>query len=388
MRVSLLTGGHDPHYAIPLAAALADAAIHVEFVANDTMETEQGLKHPEISYVNLRGSQDPRAPLRVKVARVLRYYWKLVSYTQRTESKIFHVLWLNKFEWFDRTVLNIFYRLSGKKLVFTAHNVNAHKRDGADTWLNRMMLRAMYALFDHVFVHTEPSKAELVGDFGVDPTKVTVIPYGLNTHVPDTTLSRNEARAHLGLGEDEKILLFFGLIAPYKGLDILVDAMSLLDSQKPNCRLVIAGRAKVGSQQFWTTLKSQLAHEPLCSRVTVVDGYIPDRDIPVLFRAADALVLPYRAIYQSGPLSLAYRFGVPVIATRVGAFDRDIIPDVTGVLCEPESPLDLARAIEWYLRSNMYLNRDVTEKRIREIGLERYSWDQITRTISGVYARL
>jgi glycosyltransferase involved in cell wall biosynthesis len=100
------------------------------------------------------------------------------------------------------------------------------------------------------------------------------------------------------------------------------------------------------------------------------------------------LVLPYRAIYQSGPLSLAYRFGVPVIATRVGAFDRDIIPDVTGVLCEPENPLDLARAIEWYLRSNMYLNRDVTEKRIREIGLERYSWDQITRTISGVYARL
>src|SRR5262249_45675462 len=128
MRVSLLTGGHDPHYAIPFAAALADAAIHVEFVASDTMETEQGLKRPEISYLNLRGSQDRRAPLPVKIARVLRYYWKLVSYTRRTESKIFHVLWLNKVDWFDRTVLNIFYRLSGKKLVFTAHNVNGDKR--------------------------------------------------------------------------------------------------------------------------------------------------------------------------------------------------------------------------------------------------------------------
>src|SRR5262249_28112590 len=127
---------------------------------------------------------------------------------------------------------------------------------------------------------------------------------------------------------------------------------------------------------------------PLCSRVTVVDGYIPDRDIPVLFRAADALVLPYRAIYQSGPLSLAYRFGVPVIATRVGAFDRDVIPDVTGMLCEPESPRDLARVIDRYLRSEMYLNRDVTEKQIREIGLDRYSWDKVARTISAVYAEL
>jgi hypothetical protein len=59
MRVPLLTGGHDPDYAIPLAAALADARIHVEFVASDTMETEQALKRPEISYLNLRGSQDP-----------------------------------------------------------------------------------------------------------------------------------------------------------------------------------------------------------------------------------------------------------------------------------------------------------------------------------------
>ena len=388
MRISLLTGGDDPNYAIPFAASLADQGVQVEFVGNDAMQSAADLKRANIRYLNLRGSQDPRASFHFKAVRVFHYYQKLISYTARTESRLFHILWLNKFELLDRTLMNAFYKLNGKKLVFTAHNVNTRKRDGHDTWANKASLRAMYAMLDHIFVHTELSREELVSEYRVVPDKISVIPFGLNTYVPDTPLSKSEARAFLGLKETEKVLLFFGQIAFYKGLDILLDALRILESQQPSYRLIIAGRANLGSEEYWRVLKSGLEGDLMRSRIVVKDDFIPDRDVPVLYRAADVLVLPYRAIYQSGPLSLAHRFGVPVIATRVGAFERDVIPGVTGLLCEPENPQVLAQTISRFFESDLYLDGDRAQKRIREIALERYSWERISRTIVEVYASL
>src|SRR5687767_1162871 len=120
MRLALLTGADDPNYAVPLAAALAGRGVHVDFIGNDAMATVSALKHENINYLNLRGSQDEHAPALAKLARIIRYYRNLIWYTARSESRLFHILWLNKFEVFDRTVLNLFYKLTGKTLVFTA----------------------------------------------------------------------------------------------------------------------------------------------------------------------------------------------------------------------------------------------------------------------------
>ena len=388
MRVSLLTGADDATYAIPLAASLADQGIQVEFIGNDEMATSSRLSRANIHYVNLRGNQDPRAPIHTKIARVLRYYRDLIRYTSRTDARVFHILWLNKFELLDRTILNVFYKLCGKRLVFTAHNVNARKRDANDTWVNRATLRAMYWIVDHIFVHTDVSKDELVRDFRVAPAKVTVIPFGLNIHVPDTPLTKGEARTLLGLAPADEVLLFFGQIAPYKGLDLLVDALEMLAPHRLGCRLIVAGRAKAGADPYWRPLKARLERAPLRPWTLVKDGFIPDDEVPILFRAADVLVLPYRAIYQSGPLSLAFRFGIPVIATRVGSFGHDVVPGVTGLLCEPEDPRDLARAIGEYFESELYREGDQAGKRIREIASEKYSWEGISRAIVEVYAQL
>jgi glycosyltransferase involved in cell wall biosynthesis len=284
--------------------------------------------------------------------------------------------------------VNAFYRLNGKRVVFTAHNVNAKKRDGADTRANRLTLKAMYSRLDHIFVHTESAKEELMFEYGVVPDKITVIPFGLNTFVPDTPLSKREARAHLGLDADERVLLFFGQIAPYKGLDVLLDAFALLADQEKNVRLVVAGRPKRGCEPYWRTLAASLELHPRRSRLTVTDDFIPDAEVAIFFRAADVLVLPYRAIYQSGPLSLAYRFGVPVIATRIGCFNRDVVPGVTGLLCEPANPHDLARSIRDYFGGPLHRNAEQTRQRIRQIGHETYGWDGIGRSIGEVYARL
>jgi glycosyltransferase involved in cell wall biosynthesis len=387
MRVSLLTGGDDPNYAIPLAVSLSEEGIDVEFIGNDSMATVDALQTANITYLNLRGNQDPRSPLLSKIGRVLMYYSNLISYTFTTEPRVFHILWLNKFELFDRTVMNLIYKLKRKKVVFTAHNVNTKKRDGVDTWTNRATLKVMYALVDHIFVHTDLSKDELVRDYGVSAEKVTVIPFGLNTYVPDTRLSKLEARARLGLDASEDVILFFGQIAPYKGLDVLLDAVKLA-SEAHNLRLIIAGRPKDGLEAYWRALKSSLHGDHARSKTLIKDEYIPDDQVSVLFRAADALILPYRAIYQSGPLSLAYRFGVPVIATRVGAFERDVVPGVTGLLCRPGDATDLARAIREYFSGGLHSDAERARARIREIGAERFSWRAIGRTIAEVYTRL
>ncbi len=102
-----------------------------------------------------------------KAWRVLKYYIHLISYAATAQPKLFHLLWNNKFELFDRTLLMLYYRLLGKKITLTVHNVNARKRDSNDSFLNRLSLRLQYNFCDHIFVHTERMRSELVSDFRI-----------------------------------------------------------------------------------------------------------------------------------------------------------------------------------------------------------------------------
>ena len=88
----------------------------------------------------------------------------------------------------------LYYRILGKRIVLTAHNVNAGRRDATDTWLNRLTLRMQYRLAHHIFVHTEKMKHELVGSFRA-VHGLTVIPFGINNAVPNTSLTPGDARS-------------------------------------------------------------------------------------------------------------------------------------------------------------------------------------------------
>ena len=197
-RVALLTGGGDRPYAIGLSTMLINEGIAFDFIGSDDLEHPVLMSHPVVTFLNLRGDHDPRASKWSKVWRVARYYLRLLWYTVRAEPAVFHVLWNNKFELFDRTVLLLFYRLMGKRLVLTVHNVNIRSRDGNDGVVNRLTLRIQYLLADHLFVHTPKMKRELEVDFGVPAGKVTVIPLGVNNAVPVTALSGEQARARQG----------------------------------------------------------------------------------------------------------------------------------------------------------------------------------------------
>jgi len=386
-QVAVLTGGGDRPYALGLAASLIDQGICFDFIGSDHLEGPEVHSSPLIRFLNLRGDARTDAAKVAKVMRVLRYYGRLLRYAATAEPKVFHVLWNNKIEAFDRTLVLLYYRLLGKRIVFTVHNVNAGTRDGNDGLMNRLTLRSQYHLSDHLFVHTRRMKEELQADFAVAERKITVIPFGINSTVPDTPMTASEARQRLGLSQTDKVLLFFGHIAPYKGLEYLVEAIAALKDRVPACRLVIAGRPK-GSEAYWASVSERISSLGIESQIIRRIEYIPDEDTEVYFKAADAVMLPYTHVFQSGVLFLAYNFGLPAIASDVASLREDIVEGETGFVCRPRDSAALADAIERFFESGLYASLAARRSTIRRFAAEHYSWTTVGSITGEVYRTL
>jgi len=384
--VALLTGGGDKPYALGLATALTLHDISLDFIGSDELSVQELLTNSRISFLNLRGDQRPEVNLLAKVLRILSYYVKLVLYSATAKPKLFHILWNNKFEFFDRTLLMVYYRLLGKKLVLTAHNVNAGKRDANDSWLNRLSLKIQYNLADHIFVHTNGMKNELVADFRIPSDKVSAIPFGINNTVPDTGLSSAEAKRQLGVSSSDKTMLFFGNIAPYKGLEYLIAAFAELLGTDRRYRLLIVGRPK-GAMAYWNEIRQTISRCSIGDRVIEKIEYVPDETTELYFKAADVLILPYAYVFQSGVLFLGYSFGLPAIAADVGPLKEEIIEGQTGFVFKPRDSLDLVRTIGKYFKSELFRNLEVRRAEIKAYANERYSWDKVAAITTAVYSR-
>lgn len=385
--VTVLTGGGDRPYALGLASTLVSQGVPFDFIASDELETPELRRNPLVRVLNLRGDVRPGATTARKVWRVLIYYWRLVRYAVTAKPKVFHILWNNKLELIDRTLLLTYYQSLGKRIALTVHNVNARQRDANDTWLNRWTLRIQYHLVDHLFVHTEQMKRALQTEFGVPSRKISVIPFGINSTVPNTALTPEEARVRLGLSAGQKVVLFFGNIAPYKGLEYLIEAMALLVAKEPSYRLVIAGRPK-NCQSYWEEIRKRISAFGLARYLIQRIEYVPDADTEIYFKAADVVVLPYTHIFQSGVLFLAYNFGLPVIASDVGSLKEDIVEGRTGFVCKPRDCADLAGSIETYFSSPLFGRLETCRKNIQAFANEKYSWTKVGEITRVVYTEL
>lgn len=386
--VALHTGGDDRSYALGLAGALTSMGWQLDIIGSDVVDCPEFRENSALSFLNLRGDQRTDAALSTKVARILLFYVRLIWYARGSNAKIFHILWNNKFQFFDRTLLTLFYKLLGKKIVLTAHNVNACRRDGNDSRFNRLTLRIQYQLADHIFVHTEKMKQELMTDFGVKGTRITVIPLGINNAFPNTNLTAEEARRRLNIGPGEKTILFFGRIAPYKGLEYLVGAFQRFLVQSGDYRLIIAGKCEAGCDAYWASVQEAIRENVQRGRILLRADFIPDDETEIYFKAADVLVLPYRHVYQSGVLFLGYSFGLPTLVADVGSLKNEIAEGQTGFVFRPEDPVDLAEAIEQYFSSDLYADLAGRRQQIQDYANKRYSWDTVGEITTNVYAGL
>lgn len=384
----LLTGGIDRPYAFGLSMALVANGVALNIIGSQEVDSPEMHNTAGIQFHNFHG--DPRRTVTVwqKVFRHLAAYKKILVYAAATKVKIFHILWNNKFQLFDRTILMMYYKALGKRIVFTAHNINAAKRDDKDSVLNRYSLKTQYRLVDHIFVHTEKMAGELTADFGVHREKISVIPFGINNSVPDTNLTSAEARRVLGFDPSHKIMLFFGAIRPYKGVEYLVQAFQHLAHKDDSYRLIIAGEFKKDSEDYWRNIQQEISASSCSSRILQEIRFIPDQETEIYFKAADVMVLPYTSVSQSGVLFLSYSFGLPVIATAVGSFPEEIAPGRQGYVCPPESAPDLEETIQKYFESTLY--RELSERReeIKKTASSHNSWEDVAKITRGIYSKL
>jgi len=277
----------------------------------------------------------------------------------------------------------LYFRVLGKRIALTAHNVNQARRDSQDSWLNRITLRIQYHLADHLFVHTHKMKDELLKDFGVTDQSVTVIRHPINDAFPNTGLTPSGAKSRLGLGDTDKTILCFGRIKPYKGIEHLLQAFQKLVAKDDRYRLVIAGAVEKESKEY--ALIRAMPPNMEKGQIILKAQFIPDEEMELYFKAADVFVLPYREIFQSGVLFLGYSFGLPVIATDVGSFREDVVEGITGYVCRAGDPMDLASTIEVYFESDLYHNLATRRQDIKNHAHTHHSWAAVATLTREAY---
>jgi glycosyltransferase involved in cell wall biosynthesis len=173
---------------------------------------------------------------------------------------------------------------------------------------------------------------------------------------------------------DEPVILFFGYIKPYKGLDILLEAMPNILTELPNAKLLVAGEV-YGDERIYT---DRIEKWHLKENVIFHNRFIDNEQVGRYFRVSDVVVLPYRSATQSGITQLAFSFDIPVISTDVGGLSEAVKEDENGFLVEPESSGALARAVVRYFRENC------GERFTRAIQQEKqnYSWDPLITVLT------
>jgi len=385
LKVAVLTGCQDKSYALGLALALASNGVRTDVIGNDRVDCREYHATPNLKFFNFGGIQNNEASSIAKLGCLLAYYARLVRYLSFGGPKIVHVLWNSKFEYFDRTILMLYLKLLGKRIVLTAHNVNKAKRDSTDSLLNRLTLRIQYRIADYIFVHTEKMKSELIKEFGVKRGSVKVIPFAIYSSLPNTDLTPSLAKNELGISSHEHAILFFGRIVPYKGLEYLLAAFEKVSARNPDYRLIIAGEPMQGHETYMTEIQRKINSSAYRNHVIQKLQYIPDEKTEVYFKAADALALPYKDIFQSGVLFVSYTYGLPVICADVGSFRDDVIEGKTGYIFRSGDPADLANKLETYFESDLYKSLDQNRREIHDYVAARHSWDEVGQITRDVY---
>ena len=213
----------------------------------------------------------------------------------------------------------------GTRVVALCNNIVPHEARRLD----ERLMRALLSRVDAVFVHSA-EQAEVASRLSAAPVSVAA----LAPHLPKSAVPAS-------IGPDRTVrrrLLFFGIVRPYKGLDILLRALA---AGPPDVALTVAG-------EFWSgTGKAEdlIAKLGLRDRVTLRPGYVPVDEIASLFASVDALVLPYRSATSSQNGWIAFEHGTPVISTRAGSLGDLVADGVDGILCEPGSVSSLAEAL-------------------------------------------
>jgi glycosyltransferase involved in cell wall biosynthesis len=349
---------YTPPYDHALCAALQAAGARVRLLTSafvhGTTPRPQGYAVEERFY---RGV--PAAGRLRPVAKLARHAPDMLAAARATrrDAEVVHFQWL-AVQPVDALLLRAFRR----PLVLTAHDVLPREpRPG-----QRAAQRRLYERVDAVVVHSEHGRARLVAELGLGAEKLHVIPHGVLRPAGDDGLPAELAAI------EGPVALFFGLLRPYKGIDVLLEAWRGIEG---------AELWVVGAPRMDTTALRATAPRG----VRFVERYVPDAQVAALFRRADLAVLPYREIDQSGVLFTALGAGTPLVLSAVGGFP-EVAAAGAAELVAPGDPAALHATLKRLLGDAGARARLAAGA--RRAADERYGWEQIARRHLELYAGL
>ncbi len=366
MRVHLVDpSAFTPPYDHALASALAAEGAEVELVtsrfAYGPVPEPIGYRREELFYRRAGRVGSARARRVVKLAE---HVPDMLRYRRRARAAdVVHFQWLTV-QHLDGALLP---RRTGTRpappLVLTAHDVLPREaRPG-----QRAAQRRLYGRFDAVIAHSEHGRRRLVEELGVERGRVHVIPHGVFAH-----LTKQRVPDAPPFQTDKPVVLCFGLMRPYKGIDVLLDAWRGID----DAELWVAGMPRMDVAPL------RAAAPP---GVRFVPRFIGDTELPAYFRVASLVVLPYREIDQSGVLFTALAFGKPLLLSDVGGFPEMAATGAARIVPAGD-PAALHHALAALLADPAALREMAT--RASEAGTGDYAWESIARRTLALYARL
>lgn len=292
---------------------------------------------------------------------------------------VIHVQYLPMLKW--RVPLDLWFlrfcRNRGSKIVLTVHDLLPH--DTGERY--KTTFATLYRMVDAIICHSDSVRGRLEQEFSVPPAKISVIPHGPFFYdLP--AVGTDDALLSFDLPVSSTIILWQGIIFPYKGVDNLLEAWARIEASEPNAILVIAG---TGSPDLLEQIRSQVEQLGL-RRARLHFRFISTEELVALYRVAAVVVYPYNAITTSGALATGLALGKTIIASDLPVF-RELLTDrQNALLVPPRSPEALANALTELLH-----NPELREKlaaRVREMDFGGSSWLSIAEKTIAVYLRV
>ncbi len=289
------------------------------------------------------------------------FNWMKVGKIIRNEAPdlLIYKYWMPFFAPCFGRISRIVKKNNKTKILVICDNVIPHERKPGDISLTKYFFKAV----DYFILLSENVKEDLLK---VKPgAKFKVLPHPIYSNFGER-INKDEARKFLHL-KDENLILFFGFIRDYKGLDVLFEAMKILKN-KTDVKLIVAGEFYSNEEKY----KKIINHLNIKDSLHLFTNFIPTSEVKYYFSASDAVILPYKDATQSGIVQIAMNFRKPVIATNVGGLGEVVIDGQTGFIVEKENPGQLSDAIE------KFYNENKEESFVLNIEkeLEKYSWEK------------